>query len=285
MDAEMMASRWLPRAPLAAAQKAGPYVRMSRENALSLAYIEANPMCMQSLMVIDHDGGMADELPGLLDLPSPSWTALNPATRSGHIVYALTAPVCLTDAANRRPVNLLARVESGLCAVLGGDHAYAGRITKNPTNNAHLPLWGPDTAVYGLREIARSLSDLGALPRYDDHKAIQISGVGRNVALFDQTRRWAYRRRGDYRDQTEWEQVVEAYAWDRNLVTIGDNFSRGPLERPEVRHIARSVSRWTWRNITRTFNEEQQARSARAHSKRWGDYQARRASIREAATR
>ncbi|HDG7239978.1 TPA: replication initiation protein [Staphylococcus aureus] len=73
----------------------------------------------------------------------PSWTALNPHTRGGHIVYALGAPVCLSNAGNRKPVNLLARVEAGLTRVLGGDPAFAGRITKNPEcTTAHLPLWG-----------------------------------------------------------------------------------------------------------------------------------------------
>lgn len=84
---------------------------------------------LQSLIITDYDGGMADELPGL---PSPSWTALTPHTRSGHIVYVLGAPVCLSNAAHRRPVNLLARIEAGLTKVLGGDPAFAGRITKTP---------------------------------------------------------------------------------------------------------------------------------------------------------
>lgn len=271
MDAESLPSVWLPRAPLAAAQKAGPYRRMKRATALTLPYIESNPTAMQSLVITDHDGGMADELPGLLGLPAPSWTALNPATRSGHIVYALGSPVCLTDNARRRPVNLLARIEAGLCTVLGGDYAYGGRITKNPTHDQHLPLWGPDTAVYGLKELAGALADIGALPRYDDRKAIQVSGVGRNVALFDLTRKWSYRRRGDYQDQAEWEDVVEAYAWDRNQVLIGEKFSRGPLDMTEVRHLARSISRWTWRNIapvpTAEWLSQQQRRRV---SKRWG---------------
>lgn len=54
-----------------------------------MSYIEANPTFMQSLIITDHDGGSADEFPGILDLPQPSWVALNPHTRAGHIVYAL----------------------------------------------------------------------------------------------------------------------------------------------------------------------------------------------------
>lgn len=268
-------SHWLPRAPLAAAQKEGPYSRTTRAKALQMAYIEANPLILQSLVVTDHDAGMADELPGLLGLPAPSWTALNPHTRCGHIVYALGAPVCLSSAANRRPVNLLARIEAGLTMVLDGDPAFSGRITKNPANSAHLPLWGDEQAVYSLKELAKALSDLGALPRYDDHKALTVSGVGRNVDLFDYLRKWSYARRGSYQDQFEWEAVVFDRAVLRNEDKIANDYARGALSNAEVKQIARSVSRWTWRNIApkpvdKWLSEKQSIRGKKGAEKRWG---------------
>ncbi|MGW5751436.1 hypothetical protein [Nocardia rhamnosiphila] len=57
-----------------------------------------------------------------------------------------------------------------------------------------------------------------------------------------------------------WEQLVHDHAWDRNIDTIGPAFSRGPLDDTEVSQIARSISRWTWRNIKRSFSEEQARR-------------------------
>lgn len=36
---------------------------------------------------------------------------MNPINKSGHIMYALDAPVVMTDAARRQPVDLLARIE------------------------------------------------------------------------------------------------------------------------------------------------------------------------------
>lgn len=282
--AALMERVWLPKAPLASDSKTGPYRRTTRDKALGMAYIEANPTVLQSLIVTDHDGGMADELPGLLGLPVPSWTALNPHTRGGHIVYALGAPVCLSDAGNRRPVNLLARVEAGLTNVLGGDPAFAGRITKNPAClTAHLPLWGPTEAVYGLKELAAALSDIDALPRYDDHKALTVTGVGRNVDLFNYLRRWAYPRRGSYgaseQGRLDWEQVVHDRAVLRNEDHIGNEYARGPLGTNEVLHLARSVSRWTWRNIAPVDVDEwlKQRQSQRGRrggqksaEKRWG---------------
>lgn len=258
---------WLPYAPLAGPSKAGPYRRTSRAVALTMPYIEANPTALRSLVITDHDGGRADEIAGLLGLPEPSYIALNPDTRGGHIVYALAAPVCLTDAGRRAPVNLLARIESGLCSVLGGDVAYAARITKNPTHQDHLPIWGQSEAVYSLRDLSGALFELGALPKYSEQTTLTNSAVGRNVALFELVRRWAYRRRGDYLDPAEWDEVVHSYANDRNLVVITDSFARGPLDAPEIRHLARSISRWTWRNITRSFSEEQSRRGRNGGSK------------------
>ncbi|AZA10340.1 replication initiation protein [Corynebacterium pseudopelargi] len=279
--ADFLNACWMPRAPLASDAKDGTYKRTTRAKALTLAYIEANPLVLQSLIITDHDGGMADELPGLLGLPAPSWTALNPHTNSGHIVYALAAPVCLTDAANRRPIRLLARIESGLATILEGDPAFTGRITKNPLSETHLPIWGEDQHRYGLKELATALSNLGALPRYDDHKALTTSGVGRNVDLFDYLRKWAYTRRGSYQDQAEWEAIVLDRATLRNEDKIANDYTRGALNHNEVIHIARSVARWTWRNIApiptdEWLKQKQAERGRKSANKRWGKNDAKK---------
>ncbi|MBZ8177962.1 hypothetical protein GSS88_09205 [Corynebacterium sp. 3HC-13] len=39
----------------------------------------------------------------------------------------------MTNAAARCPVNLLCRIEAGLCDILGGDIGYMRRIMKKPT--------------------------------------------------------------------------------------------------------------------------------------------------------
>jgi hypothetical protein len=254
---------WLPQKPLCADRKNGSYKRQARARALEHAYIETNPLAMHSLIVTDHDGADSDYIADLVGLPQPSWVAMNPHTRSGHIVYALKSPVCLTDAGHRAPVNLLARVEQGLTDVLGGDIGYGGRITKNPTHNAHMPLWGEAEALYGLKDLAKALGDVGALPA--PHRGAQTvldSTVGRNVALFNLTRQWAYRARLRYTDYTEWAETVYAFASMKNESVIADEFSRGPMSENEVAQIAKSIARWVWGKIT----PEQTARN-RA---RWG---------------
>lgn len=245
---------------------------MNREHALTLPYIEANPLCLQSLVVVDRDESDADQIADLLGLPEPSWVALNPYTTSGHVVFALKSPVCMTDAARRAPVNKLARIEQGLTDVLGGDVAYGGRITKNPHHRSHQARWGTQDASYGLQELAQALRGLGALPDPSkDSQALKDSSTGRNVALFDLTRHWAYSARERYSDRTEWEEVVEAYAWNQNLSWICEAFSKGPMSRTEVHHLAQSISRWVWRNITPEKTAARREAWGRTLGKRSGD--------------
>lgn len=99
-----------------------------------MAYIEANPLVMQSLVIVDRDRTDADLAADLVGLSHPTYVVSNPHTGTGHIVYALVTPVCLIDAAHRRPINLLARVEQGLATVLNGDAAHGGHITKKPSH-------------------------------------------------------------------------------------------------------------------------------------------------------
>lgn len=260
---DVFTDHWLPAKPLCADRKNGSYKRQTRARALEHPYIETNPLAMQSLIVTDHDGADADFIADLVGLPQPSWVAMNPHTRSGHIVYALESPVCLTDAARRAPVNLLARIEQGLTDVLGGDIGYGGRITKNPTHTAHMPLWGEAEALYSLRDLARALGDIGALP--EPHRAAQTvldSAVGRNVALFNLTRQWAYRARLRYTDYAEWSETVYAFASMKNASVIADEFSRGPMGEGEVAQVAKSIAGWVWVKITPEQTE--------ANRKRWG---------------
>jgi len=224
--------------------------RMSREAALAFPYIEGNPHALRSLIITDHDGVEADRIAELKGLPEPSYVAQNPFTGAGHIVYALADPVCLTDSARRKPMNFLARIESGLTTVLEGDPGYTGPLTKNPFHQQHLPLWGPDTAVYSLRELADGLRELKALPDYKPKRTLTNSGVGRNCWLFDDLRHWAYPRRTSFARADEWEEAVLQRALDRNADRVGEFFTRGPLAAVEVGYIARSVARWTWRNLT-----------------------------------
>ena len=213
----LFGASYRPRRPLCGPSKSGPYRRRERSAALSESpYIEVNPLCVQSLIITDVDAGDVSGLPQLVGLPPESWAVrTRNEVGSGHIGYALASPVVLTDAAHRRPINLLARVEWGIRDVLGGDAAYAGRIMKNPISPGAFQdtLWPQDEIfpTYTLRELASSLADLGALPSPGDPRP-RASGVGRNIDIFDRTRTWAYRAIKRYWSSSfsEWSEVVHA---------------------------------------------------------------------------
>ncbi|WP_432520592.1 primase C-terminal domain-containing protein [Kineococcus sp. SYSU DK006] len=80
------------------------------------------------------------------------------------------------------------------------------------------------------------------LPR----RTAESSGLGRNVALFNRLRLWAYRARRRYSDRLEWEEVVDAFA-----LNVNHEFAI-PLPAAEVAQTAQSVARWVWR---RSFDE------------------------------
>lgn len=263
-DQLLFEQAYLSQKPLCSDAKTGPYRHRKRQHALEHAYIESNPLVMRGLVVTDRDVTDTDLAADLADLPAPTYTALNPHTGSGHIVYGLKRPVCLTDAARRRPVNLLARIEHGLNTVLDGDASYGGNITKNPLNAAHVTLWGE--ALYSLGELATALDEINALPTAGNpRKNVQTSVVGRNVSVFDITRKWSYSaiRKHWHAPITEWERAVFTHAHEVNETIIANDFTAGPLGYPEVASVARSIARWTWRNFTPKDFQQRQANIAR----------------------
>lgn len=245
---------WLHDYPRVTHAKGTPTRRVPKAKAYCYEYIEPNVTGqIQSLIITDRDKPDADRIAEVLGLPAPSWVSINAHTTCGHIVYVLKDPVTLTDAARRPPVNLLARIEHGLAVVLDGDPGYTGGLTKNPTHIMHPTLWGPEEARYGLRELASALDDLGALPKAGNaRRNVLRSAVGRNVALFDETRLWAYRSVTRYRSarESEWQRAVLQYASRINSDRIGNDFSTGPLTLPEVGHTAKSVAGWVWQKYT-----------------------------------
>lgn len=263
-----------PQRPLCSNRKDGGYRRRSRDEALGYAYIETNPLCIQSLVVadVDHGDWWDYEAAGV---PAPTWRTYTLLDSSYHAVWALRDPVCLTDAARRAPVNLLARVEAGLRRAVHADAGYGGRITKNPLNDRHTTTWGingehsaDSLDTYTLRELAAALDYADLLPKLGERKALLGSDVGRNVSLFDVTRNWAYRavKRYWHGAYSEWEETVYAYALNKNLGVIADEWGT-PLPDTEVLHLARSISKWVWRR----FNPEQFTELQRHRVKqRWG---------------
>ncbi|WP_063057290.1 replication initiation protein [Nocardia salmonicida] len=243
----------LPHRPHATNRPADGQYRMSREDALEMRYIEHSPHALLGAIVIDCDHPdtalRAFERPR--DHPDPSWVAQSPSGR-GHIGWWLKSPICRTDSARLKPLRYAQRVEAGLRVEIGGDPAYAGRLTKNPIHEDWETLYGP-SRPYDLAELVTP-----ATPRQMPRKPQRASGLGRNVTMFDTARRWAYPMWWHHRNgtQMEWEHMVLDYC----LREVNDAFGY-PLPFSEVLATSRSISRWIWRNFSEEgFREMQSTR-------------------------
>lgn len=231
---------------------------MSRADAIRRRYLEHSPQALQGMLVVDvdHPDTLLRALSRPLTHPEPSWVAESPSGR-GHVGWVLQAPVCRTDAARPGPILLAARIEEGLRRSLDGDVGYAGLLTKNPTHPSWVTTWCRDEP-YDLAELARDLvTDApGGLPHLPRRTAAR-TGLGRNVALFDELRAWSYSAWRRYEDRTEWREVVLAMALNVNVAFAV------PLDEAEVGQVARSVAEWVWRRFSADGFRASQVRKGR----------------------
>jgi hypothetical protein len=235
--------------------------RQPRAEALTRRYIQANPssLIVQLVVDIDHEDALVRAV-STNGIPDPSYVAQSPSGRA-HAAYLLKTPVCRTDNARLEPMRFAARVEAGLVNALDADRGYAGFLTKNPVHEEWDTFWVSDH-LYTLGELADHLP--GWMPRTLPRRTADNSGLGRNVALFNRVRLWSYRAVRNHWDSglPGWERATYAYA-----LAVNQEFN-APLDASEVGQLARSVSRWTWRNFTREgFSRAQTKRSRKGASK------------------
>ncbi len=240
----------LPHRPYATNTLAAGQYRMSRDDALTMRYVEHSPHALLGSLVIDCDhpdaAMRAFEKPS--DHPTPNWVAQSPSGRA-HLGWWLAAPVCRTDSARLQPLRFAQRIEAGLRTSVGGDYAYGGQLTKNPIHPSWETLYGPATA-YELRDLATIHT-----PRRMPRRPERATGLGRNVTMFDTARTWAYPQWWHHRSGTAsaWEQLVL-----QRCHAINTQFN-APLPFLEVAATAQSIARWIWRNFTEQDYRERQA--------------------------
>ncbi len=232
------ASRW-PRKPYCSDDKTASQIR-TLQHALKRPYIQPNPPHLRVWSIYDIDRPAAALAWEDANLPPPTWAAVDRQSTQGHLVWGLSAPVLVESPDMRQaPMRYLCAVEAAFRAKLDADSGYAGLMTKNPSH----PLWrvlrGPRMA-YDLQELAEWVE----LPKHLPKRNPEEVGLGRNVAVFDWLRKYAYRQirhyKGDVRNFVLWQSHLNSKALERN----GE--LRVPLAGNEVWHVAKSVSKWTW---------------------------------------
>ncbi len=228
--------RW-PRKPYCSddLEVGGTRIR-SLASALKKPYIQANPPHLRVWSIHDIDRPGAATAWEDAKLPPPSWASVNLENGHAHLVWGLTVPVLLeAEDARRAPMRYLCAVEAAFRTALDADVGYAGLLTKNPAHPLWRTLRGP-TLSYSLGE----LSEYVDLPKFVPKRKPEEVGLGRNVALFDWLRHYAYRNVRRYDSFTAWQSQLNSKALERN----GD-FNH-PMDGREVWHIAKSVAKWVW---------------------------------------
>lgn len=215
-------------------------------NALGYPYVQANtPWTIYRLVLdIDRDISLTAAQGTWHDdyvMPDPSWFALNPENGHAHIGYEIAVPVARHDTARRQPLKLLAAIEHALTIKIAADRGYVGLVCKNPLH----PAWHARVVrahPYDLTELS-SWVDLA--PYSGRRPAIVADGpLGRNCAVFDGLRTWAYRAIRQYKagSRDAWNAAVLSHA-------EGLNSYMPPLPNSEVRATARSVAKFCWQTF------------------------------------
>lgn len=260
LSAQATSALWLDRYtlpwPLATNDFGNGVYQCPRETALTYRNLQVNPRSHVFSLVIDVDHEDAMVRAFHTDLPKPHWVCESPSGRA-HVGYMLQIPV-KRDNTNRRPEYLLAQVERSLIRELGGDPAYNGLLTKNPMH----PDWETHWGTSELSTLANMALQLKLEPNPTRHVLSLSSGsIGRNTAMFDSTRTWAYGAIRNY-----WDDGPQLFAEvTHDHATMLNAQLTNPLSAAEVKGIAKSVAAWTWREFTpETFNKIQTARSHKA---------------------
>lgn len=238
-------TRW-PRKPYCTDElDAGIYPR-SFAHAIRKKYIQPNPPHLRIWSIHDLDYANAAFAWEDRGLPAPNWTAVNKDNGHAHLAYGLLVPV-LVDSPNMRqkPLRYLCAVEHAFMHALNADKGYCGLLTKNPAHSFWHVLRGP-TDFYDLAY----LSEFVDLPKFIPKrgKNPEEIGLGRNVTLFDELRKYAYKNIRKYKGHgiagwNAWISHLNLKALERN----GD--FPYPLDGREVWHIAKSVAKWTFHNF------------------------------------
>lgn len=223
-----------------AANQKNKAIQMIKKEALCKPFLQLNSDSKISTIILDLD--YADSACSWEDnnLPPPTFVIVNPTNQHSQIGYGLSAPVCKTEFARRKPLDYLRAIQWALTKRVRGDFNFVGPLSKNPLS-ANWRLWEPaNCPLYELNLLAEYVELPKKLPRREP-------GIGRNCDLFADLGRWSYRAIRDYWDGSfdRWAEAVLLNAEDLNTFPI-------PLTHGELKSIARSVAKYTWRYTTRS---------------------------------
>ena len=232
----------LPRKAFCSDFLADGLIIRNTNHALKRRYIQHNHPNSKLWLAFDIDRKTSvDEITDDLHMPPPHFFTQNPENGHAHLLYALETPVHLNYNSSGAPIRFAGAVDAAMTKKLGADPSYVGLITKNPSHE-HWRTHAASIERYELSELADYL-DLTAAN--DRRRKIDPVGLGRNCNVFESLRLWASRAiRQGWPEPNQWLNACI----DRGIA-LNSNLE-APLPPQEVMHIAKSVAKWTHRNLT-----------------------------------
>jgi transposase-like protein len=256
----------MPRRPYCSNNLATGLLIRPLAKALEFKYIQLNRPDWLAWLVFDVDRpGAAFEWSDA-NLPPPSWSTTS-GRGHAHLVYALSVPVYLGETARVGPINLVRAIQYSMSIRLGADPGYTGLITRNPTHSHWLTALHAGVPSYELRDLLEWVEPKAPAVRKPFGAVENVLG-SRNVDLFDRLRRIAYSQvlagRLSGLRQEDWTSLLVSLAESMNHY-------QPHLAHGEVRAVAKSVAKWTWRRYTGQLSEDQFSALQAARGSKKGD--------------
>jgi hypothetical protein len=205
------------------------------------------------------------------EVAPPNFAVVNPENGHAHYVYILQTPVYMSGKVSLRAINYLHAVDEALTAKLGADKAYTKLICKNPFHEdwQYFPFHYDQ---YTLKELAEKLK----LKKVRARERVDLSdSYGRNCAIFDAVRHFAYRiiREYDYSFNEFFNKLHERASG------LNDEFRftslKGKLLKSELCGIIKSIAKWCWSRFSfkgfKFWADERRTNSLKVRQKKMND--------------
>ena len=243
---------YLPKKPWCTNEKGTALLVRPKEIAINYKYIQLNSPFYQKYLILDldYEHSLAEILFSRVGIPLPNFVTANFQGGRSHIVFELEEPIYKTNASKQKIIAFAHAIIMRLQVLFDADIGYSGTITKNPIS--------PNWRVTELRKKPYSLYELAEkidLPRKDYSKrkisAYEAIGLGRNCYVFYTACPFAYQEIRAYRGKTysQWEMAMIDHC-----VSLNENLSE-PMTYREVLCIAKSISRFCWKNDAYCYQE------------------------------
>jgi len=212
--------------------------------AFSHAYIQLNTPWAIMYLNFDVDSKDAPLAWEYAELPIPTFIVADPYSNHAHLTYEFYVPILIGENARRKPIQWLIAIKRVFTIALRADRHYVGLLAKNPNHYYWRVI---DTgARYELVELWEAIGaqEANEALTTSRHIAPPDDTEGRNTFLFHSIRIFSYTIAHDCLNKPELYDKVLVALINRNIIEFPDN----PLPENELRHTAKSISGFTWRN-------------------------------------